>query len=155
MASDEESDETPEERRNRFSTFAEVMDELNSHYSPSSIGPQKNICDVTLERSAFDPAKNGMTVEIAIHASHEGLHNEEWDARQSFRVTLDDITQLAKVAPRLKPSFAKMAANLTAQFESDRAAYQSVILDWCDAGLPAQDTIAVFRPLRLKRPGAG
>ncbi|MEZ0226339.1 MAG: hypothetical protein ACAH83_17415 [Alphaproteobacteria bacterium] len=150
MGTDKESDETPEERRGTRSTAAELIAELNSHLDPSSIGPAKRIQEVTLEHAAFDPANNEMTVKIAIHASHEGLHNEEWDGRQCFQVTLKDMTQLAEMAPRLKPSFVKLAAELTAQLEKERAAYQRAILDWCDAGLPTQEQTTVFKPLQLK-----
>lgn len=150
MANDEESDETPEERRGRRSTIAEVIAELNSHYSPSSIGPAKCIHEVTLQHAVFDPASSGITAEIAIHASHEGLHNDEWDARKSFWVTLDDITRLASAAPRLKPLFARIAAELTAQLEEERAAYERSITDWCDAGLPTLESTVISRPLRLK-----
>ena len=150
MGNDKESDETPEERRGTRSTAAEVIAELNTHYSPSSIGPAKRIQEVTLEHAAFDPARDEMIVEIAIHASHEGLHNEEWDGRQSFRVTRKDMTRLAETAPRLKPSFVKLATELTAQLEEERAAYKRTITDWCDAGLPTQEPTTVFKPLQLK-----
>lgn len=119
------------------SVVEQAIAELNSSYGSHSPGPSKTIMDVFFVPGPQDFTRNKLTGTLTVRASHEGLHNEEWEGEKSFTVTPEDLSGIARNAPRFHQRLREIAED----FNRQAAAWQKAKIremEWtARSGLPA------------------
>lgn len=86
----------------------EIIKELNSS-SGRAMGPSKTVMGVTFAAETEDLDGAALKGRLAVQASYEGMHQDDWDDERVFEVTPGDISALARTAPRYRPDFKNFA----------------------------------------------
>ncbi len=91
----------PEQETSAESIVEQMLSELESGSGGSSIGPSKSITGVSISYLFENLSGDHLRAVLSIHASHEGLHADTWDAERDFNVTLRDIEGLSRVTKKM------------------------------------------------------
>lgn len=106
-------------------TVGKVIAEMKSGFGSASPGPSKAIRDISFSADTDDLSGTALKGHLAVHASYEGLHNDDWEGKTVFDVTPADLSALAETAPRFQQDLAHMAKEfnrLSADWQKRRSA---------------------------------
>lgn len=105
---------------NEASTVGKIIAEMKSGSGSAGPGPSKAITSVSFSADSEDLSGPTLKGHLAVHASYEGLHNDDWDDKKVFDVTPADLATLSKTAPRFRTDLGFM----THEFNSLSADWQ-------------------------------